>query len=994
MFSRAVRSVTEKTYNGKTYTRPGLFGGENADLDQRAQDLVSKLKRFRNASEKFADMKGRELTRLIKKNFKDGNVPTGLINDALGNLDNLLTEQQYAEIKQLELTDPETAAKKQIAYFRENRERFRRERQAPALLKLPEELAGYLREIGNDLTSLQEEALKLGIPKGDMAIAFKDNLGIYLTRSYNAFIDQKGWEKTLRAEDAALGEQSRMGQFRNQVRSTLINQRADDMMAQAMSEGRTLSRAEAERRAKEGTTMEEVDQIVENYIAYTKQEPSSESFSGMRLPGRQNIKSLTQRKQLSDALREFYGQVENPAINFVTSYAKLSSLIANHQFQTSLKDLGLKEGWLWDQEKNKGQRPPAGYERIAADNDKSLSVLAGLYANSDLVRGLRETFPPSSLESAQWWLHPFMKATGLSMAMKTIGSMASQIRNYWSSYAPLIAGGNFTVADLFNKEWRKNWKEAHQTALTSVFRNYGDNRQKMMDDIKELYQLGVMGESMTVGLLNDLTRLGKDAAVSDDQFIKGFDKYMKRPGKRVWDAAKGVWKKSEQVYGMTDDIFKIFTYLCELYKYRKVYPDMPDSELKQKAATIARDIHWTYSKAPAIVNELKKFPFIAPFITFTTETIRITANLGKLAINERKLGNELRERGRLEGNPELVRQGDELLKISNKRFRGMAAIAVGPWALGAMAMGAAGFSGDDEEDLRQFLPDWQKNSQLIILGKNGSEVNYVDVSYLDPFEIWKKPMTAFFRGLGNSENLEDVFTKAVVGSALEFGRPFTSEQILSGAIMDVMRNRDANGRQVYNPQDSGDAISYAIGKQLASAFAPGSWDTTRRIYKAVGDQTSETGREYNVLNETLGVPLGSRVSAVDAEQALGFKASQFLRARRDARSIFNRDYLSRGTRSEADVISAYQRSNAGLRDVTGQLRRQYVAALNLGVSPAKARALLLASGLDRDTARMITTGIYRRLTPSQEQDRMAAPNRKRAARQAINETPQREVLFP
>jgi hypothetical protein len=43
---------------------------------------------------------------------------------------------------------------------------------------------------------------------------------------------------------------------------------------------------------------------------------------------------------------------------------------------------------------------------------------------------------------------------------------------------------------------------------------------------------------------------------------------------------------------------------------------------------------------------------------------------------------------------------------------------------------------------------------------------------------------------------------------------------------------------------------------------------------------------------------------------------------------------------------------------------------------------------------MISTGIYRRLTPSEEQDRMAAPDRKRAARRAIAETPQREVLFP
>ena len=979
-FSRAAGrrfvSETETTYNGGKYTRPGLLGGENADLDSQAMDLVAEKKRHDKAAEFFAKDKAYGLNRILKRLYKGQQVPTNLINDALGNLDNPLTNEQFEEIKRLEETDPETAIAKRIAYLHENREKFRRERQAPALEQLPEELSNYLRELGDDLRTLQEQALKLGIPKGDMRAAFTENLGIYLTRSYNAFVDQKGWEKTLRAEDRELGEHSRMGAMRNQIRSTLIGQRADEAIATALSEGRSMTREQAERMAKDGTTAEEVDQILENYIAYTKQEPSSESFSGLRLPGRKNIKSLTRRKQLSDALREFYGQVENPAVNFVTSYAKLSSLIASHEFQTKLKSLGLKEGWFWDPDsrQNTGQRPPVGYELIAGSNDKSLDVLSGLYANSFLVRGLRETFPPNSLEAAQWWLHPFMKATGFSMGLKTVGSIASQIRNYWGSYMVPIAGGNLSIGDILNGTVKKNLKEAHSTALASVFRNYGDNRTQMIENIKALYESGIMGESMTVGLLNDLTQLGKDAAISDDKFIKGFEKYMKRPGKRVWDSAKQVWKKTEQIYGMTDDIFKIFTYLSELDKYQRAFPDMPIEQLRKDAAIRARDIHWTYSKAPAIVSELKKFPFIAPFVTFTTETIRISLNLGKLAIREIKSDNA------------------ELQKIGWQRVRGMATVAFGPWALGTLALSAAGLSGDDLEDLRQFLPDWQKNSQIIILGREGNKVNYVDVSYLDPFEVWKKPMTAFFRGLGNSENLEDVFTKAVVGAAVQAASPFTSEQILSGAVMDVMRNVDANGRQVYNPQDTGDQISYAVGKQLASAFAPGTWDTTMRIYKASTGQTSETGRAYNILNETLGVPAGSRVSAVDAEQALGFKASQFLRARREARSIFNRYFLSRGTRSEADVISAYQRSNIGLRRVSERLRREYVAALNLGVSSAKARSILRAAGLDRDSAKMISTGMYLRLTPSEEQQKMATPDRKRAARAAMNAAPAREAL--
>jgi hypothetical protein len=998
MESRARRraiSETDTTITGKTYTRPGLFAGQIANLDPRGQELVEIKKRMEKKAEKFTEMMGKELRNIIKRTYKGDPVPVNLINDALGNLDNPLTDEQFEVVKRLEARDKAAAVKQHMAFLSENRERFRRERQAPALLALPEELAGFLREIGDELTTLQSEALRLGIPKGDMKVAFTENLGIYLTRSYAAFLDQEGWEKAMRAEDRALGEQSRMGQMRNQIRATMISERASEFMAEAMEQGRTLSRAEAERRASEGTTTEEVDQILETYIAYTKQEPSSETFSGLGFPGRQRLKDLKNRKVLSDALRQFYGQTENPAVNFTVSYMKLSTMLANHKFQDSLRKMGLEEGWIWnpDDPQNEGQRPPPGFTRIAADSDKSLELLAGLFARQDLVDGLREALPSNALEESVWWLHPFMKYTGFSMGMKTVGSIAAQVRNYWSSYAPLIAGGNFTAADLFREDWRSNWKFAHQTALGSVFRNYGGNRKQMVDDIRALYELGVMGESVTVGLLSDLTQLGKNSALSDDEFLQGFEKYMRRPGKKVWDKTKQFWKKTEQVYGMTDDIFKIFTYLSELDKYRKVYPNKPLDELRRDAANRSRDIHWTYSKAPAIVTELKKFPFIAPFVTFTTETIRITLNIGRLAASERRQGQELRARGEREGNAELVRQGNELLAISNKRIRGMTAVALGPWAVGTMALSAAGLSGEDEEDLRQFLPDWQKNSQLIILGRNGSEVNYIDVSYLDPFEVWKKPMTAFMRGLGRSNNPEEFFTEAVVGAAIQAASPFTSEQILSGAVMDIMRNRDANGRQVYNPQDTSTSISFAVGQKLASAFAPGTYDTAVRVTKAVGGSVSETGRDYNFWNEIGGIPAGSRVSAVNAEQALGFKASQFLRARREARNIFNRDYLSQGTRSESDIVSAYQRGNTGLRDVTERLRREYRAALNLGVSPAKARTLLKAAGLDRETVRSISTGFYRRLTPSDEQNQIAPADRRRAVRRVMAETPEREVML-
>jgi hypothetical protein len=63
-YSRAVgrpfASDTATTYNGKTYTRPGLIFGENANLDPQATELVSILKRVKRAAEQYANLKGRE----------------------------------------------------------------------------------------------------------------------------------------------------------------------------------------------------------------------------------------------------------------------------------------------------------------------------------------------------------------------------------------------------------------------------------------------------------------------------------------------------------------------------------------------------------------------------------------------------------------------------------------------------------------------------------------------------------------------------------------------------------------------------------------------------------------------------------------------------------------------------------------------------------------------------------------------------------------------
>ena len=74
---------------------------------------------------------------------------------------------------------------------------------------------------------------------------------------------------------------------------------------------------------------------------------------------------------------------------------------------------------------------------------------------------------------------------------------------------------------------------------------------------------------------------------------------------------------------------------------------------------------------------------------------------------------------RAEGN----RTGDKELKaIGMKRSRGIALTAFGPSMIAGAFMAMAGIGRDDEERLRRFLPDWQKNSQLLLLNPSFARI--------------------------------------------------------------------------------------------------------------------------------------------------------------------------------------------------------------------------------------------------------------------------------
>ena len=93
-----------------------------------------------------------------------------------------------------------------------------------------------------------------------------------------------------------------------------------------------------------------------------------------------------------------------------------------------------------------------------------------------------------------------------------------------------------------------------------------------------------------------------------------------------------------------------------------------------------------------------------------------------------------------------------------------------------------GMDDDEEEALRDLAPPWSKNSNIVPLGRDkDGQLVYLDLSFLDPYNYFKRPINAILRG------------QPVDETAYEVGReiltPFFGKDITFGAITEIWQNK-------------------------------------------------------------------------------------------------------------------------------------------------------------------------------------------------------------
>ena len=140
-----------------------------------------------------------------------------------------------------------------------------------------------------------------------------------------------------------------------------------------------------------------------------------------------------------------------------------------------------------------------------------------------------------------------------------------------------------------------------------------------------------------------------------------------------------------------------------------------------------------------------------------------------------------------------------------RRAMGMLASGVTGYAVSEYSMDKLGMTDQDDQAIRALGPGWQKLSQLVYLGVEDGNPMFMDASYALPHEVVLKPIRALFGSNPDDKNLMQNMRSAIE----EVAAPFVSQDVTARFVLDLLGNKDENGRRIIslNPSEEEDGIA-------------------------------------------------------------------------------------------------------------------------------------------------------------------------------------------
>lgn len=379
-------------------------------------------------------------------------------------------------------------------------------------------------------------------------------------------------------------------------------------------------------------------------------------------------------------------------------------------------------------------------------------------------------------------------------------------------------------------------------------------------------------------------------------------------------------------YQYGDDFWKIIGFENE--KTMWMDAGYTEQKAKERAAERVRNTYPTYSMIGRGIQSLRRFPLVGTFVSFPAEIIRTQFNMLKYLHEDF--------------------QDESTRHMAVRRAVGMAITNSFAFGLMKVSMAFLGFDEDDDEAARLMAAPWQKNSMLLYTGRDEQgHVRFIDLSFLDPYNYFKRPIMAIVQGKGWGE--------AMLGVTKELLEPFLGTDITAQAVFEVLANQKETGQKIYQPHDEVLNQALDIGEHIRKNLQPGVFSNLERTWKAIQGEVTPTGSKYSLQDEGMAW-VGFRMSTVDPKVALYYRSFDFQDAKGEAEKKIRDVARNPNEVSESTMRSAYDTAMETRRVAYKEMHTLALAAMRGGMTKPEVRKVFKNSGISERDALHIING--------------------------------------
>ena len=479
-----------------------------------------------------------------------------------------------------------------------------------------------------------------------------------------------------------------------------------------------------------------------------------------------------------------------------------------------------------------------------------------------------------------------------------------------------ITQGQFVLANgnLF-KDPRKivdNFKRAFNTIQPQlIYRNLPKDQAMA----RFLMEEGIMSSS---AIATDISGLMDDMSKTGDVYSRLFGKF----GNKM----KDIYKFAFDLYVAEDDIWKVYSTFAEFDNYKNLYTNavksgklknMPsDLQIMKQATKVVRDTLPNYGYVGDFVKSMRRTP-LGNFMSWPASVIRSGLKTFELAQKEIR-------------DPVLHSQG-----VKRMMTFGTVTAAALP-AIQSMVHGAFGITNKMVAASRFFVPDFSRNSTLILTQDADGNFKYIDGSGSFVYDTLTSPFQSIIAEVNISTGYDPkapIIPATYKGLIIGIGKlmePFISESIWLETFNNLVIRKGVtpDGRRLWNPEmDNPDKVIEAL-KYFIEQTAPGSYKQSVRLKKSITGEPGERGEKYEINDEVAGF-YGLRQIKLEPLKKMDFKLNEYQKAVADARKIFTVPAQKGGVEYGDDFIEKFYYAN----------RKKYEAMSNLKITNEMAETL-------------------------------------------------------